>query len=314
MNRGSPRGFALISALWLLVLMSVIASALAWSNRMSVQGMAALVGGAQARYLAEGAVQLVFANLLEISPTDRLLADGEILRLELPGGQVVLEVTDESGKVDINQSEQSMLARLLYSLDVDPSLADALADAIVDFRDPDSLRHLNGAEDDDYASAGLPWDAKDADFTDIGELRKVLGMDEVIFEKLRPHVTLYSRQRGVNPEVAALPVLMAISNESVFSLEDYIEQRRRNHADGLPPPDPPAVDRRFLTRARGVTYNLKALGRTARGQYGGLTTTIRLRRSRSTALIQTLEWSPYLHRGAGQDPLKMVFDTGYREG
>ena len=68
LGRPATSGFALVSALWILVLVSVIASALAWSNRQSVRAMAAITGGVQARYLVEGAVQLVNANLLELLP------------------------------------------------------------------------------------------------------------------------------------------------------------------------------------------------------------------------------------------------------
>lgn len=295
-------GAALITALWMLVLMSLMASALAFSSRMTLQSMAAITGGIQARYLAEGAVQLLYTNLVKNQVSERLLADGEILELPMPGGEVRVHVTDEAGKVDINGADAPLLARLLYSLDVETGRADALADAIVDFRDRDDLRHLNGAEDADYEAAGLAWDAKDAQFSSILELRKVLGMDEELFSALQPHVTVYTRQSGVNPMVASLPVLVAISDDSLFSLQTYIEQRRRNHAEGLPLPDPPSVDRRFLSRSRGMTYTLTAVGQTDRGQTAGLTTTINLKRSRGNAVIQTLEWIPYAQGTALSEP------------
>lgn len=299
----NTRGFALVSALWLLVLMSLIASALAWSNRQSIRGMASLTGGVEARYLAEGGLQLVYANLLQRSAADRLLGDGEILELEISGGLVRLKVSDENGKVDINLAQKPLLARLLYSLDVDRSQADAIADAIMDYRDEDDLRHLNGAEDSEYQAAGLGWEAKDAPFTSVEELRLVYGMEDVIFDALQPYVTIHSRQKGINPEVASLPVLLAVSSDSVFSLENYVRQRRRNHADSLPMPRAPAVDRRFLSRGRGVTYSVAAVGVTERGQQAGLTTTVRLRRGRGSDLIQTLEWLPYLQSEANVDEL-----------
>lgn len=284
--------------------MSAIASALAWSNRHSVRSMAAVTSGVQARYLAEGALQLVYTNLLQINPMERLLGDGEIFHILLQGGEVRVQLTDENGKVDINRATVPLLARLLYSLDVDPSQADAIADAIADYRDEDDLRHLNGAEDADYKAAGLTRGAKDADFTSTDELRYVMGMDESLLRKILPHVTVHSRQQGINPEVASLPVLIAVSGESNFSLQMYVEQRRKNHVEGLPLPQAPSIDRRFLTRARGVTYNLTAVGFTKRGGSAGLDTTIQLRRSRRGGVIQTLEWQPYLTRGTRDNLLR----------
>ena len=307
MISSKDNGIALVSALWLIMLMTVIAGSLSWASRQSVKSTGAIVGGVQARYLADGAAQLVYANLLQRTPGDRLLADGEIIELELPGGKARVKVTDENGKVDINAAKQPLLARLLYSLDVEQSQADALADAIIDYRDENDLRHLNGAEDDDYRAAGLEWGAKDALFTSIGELRKVLGMEDVIFAAMQPFVTIYSRHRGVNPEVASLPVLIAISNDSASTLENYIDRRRQNHAEGIAPPRPPAVDRRFLSRTRGITYTLVTVGVTERDKTMGVTTTIRLRRSRNRALIETLAWAPYA--GADMDEELLLSST-----
>ena len=303
MNETKEKGLVLVTALWLLLFMSMIASALAWSNRETIRGMAAIKGGVQARYLAEGALQLVYINLLNGRSSERLLADGQVIELKLPGGNVGLKITDENGKVDINGADRALLVRLLYSLDVDSNKADALADAIIDYRDKDDFRHLNGAEDSDYEAAGLAWGAKNALFSSTGELRRVLGMDTALFEALSPHVTIYTRQKGVNPEVASLPVLLAVSSASEYSLQAYIEQRRQNHADGLPLPKAPQVDRRFLSRSRGVTYNLMAAGQTAQGGLSGFSKTVRLRRNKKGATIQTLGWEPYLPGGAEKNRL-----------
>ena len=59
-------------------------------------------------------------------------------------------------------------------------------DAIADFRDPDDLRRLNGAEDADYQSAGLKHGAKDGPFKAIEELQQVLGVDHDLYKVARP--------------------------------------------------------------------------------------------------------------------------------
>ncbi|TXS91217.1 general secretion pathway protein GspK [Parahaliea maris] len=293
-RRGSG-GAILLSALWLLVLMSLMVTALTWSTRYSIRAVSVIRDTIEARYLAEGAFQVVYGNLMQRRPDDRLLGDGEVLDIPIGEGHALVRVNDEHGKVDINYAGQALLARLFYSLDVEMSRADSLAAAILDYRDEDHLNLLNGAEDDDYQKRGLAWEAKDAPFTSIEELRQVLGMEPEIFEALRPLVTVHTLSRGVNPEVASLPVLMAISNDSEATLVNYVAQRRSSRSAGLPAPRPPSVDRRFLTRVRGVIYTLSAVGITGQGERSGLSTTIRLRRSSHDATITTLEWRPYLH-------------------
>ncbi|HEB26796.1 MAG TPA: hypothetical protein ENI05_03320 [Porticoccus sp.] len=289
-------GFALISVLWLIVLLTVIAGGLSYTSRQSTQAMSALMGGTQARYLADGAAQLVMMNLLSRTPTDRLLADGETIDVVLPGGHALVTVMDENGKIDINAARGGLLARLFYSLDVEQSQADALADAIADYRDKDELKRLNGAESDDYFAAGMTWGTKDSAFTSVDELQRVYGMQPEIYRAMLPYVTIYARNQGVNPDVASLQVLMAVSDDSVPTLESYIDQRRDNHQNGLPLPSPPTVAREFLSRTRGVTYSLRAVGMTESGQQSGLSTTIRLRRGRNRLSIETIDWQPYINK------------------
>lgn len=294
--RRRTQGFALVSVLWLIVLLSVLAMGLSYASRQSTQAMISLVGGTEARYLAEGGVQLVTMNLLSRDPVDRLLADGETIDVALPGGHVEVTVSDENGKVDINAAREPLLARLFYSLDVDQAIADALADAVADFRDEDDLTRLNGAEDADYLAAGLPAGAKDAPFTSVEELQQVLGMTPDIYRAVRPYVTIYSRHQGINPEVAPLQVLIALSDNSPMSLDSYVRFRRANHRSRLPMPDPPVIDRQFLSRTRGVTYSMTAVGITDANQQSGMSTTIRLRRGRSRLSIETIDWQPFIER------------------
>jgi len=286
-------GFALVAALWLVVLLTVVAVGLSYTNRQAIRSMGALVGGTQARYLAEGGVQLILMSLLARESKDRLLGDGETFPVDLPGGLVNVRVSDESGKIDINTAPAELIARLFNTFDIPEEQASALADALVDFRDEDSLSQLNGAEDEDYLNEGLPWEAKDDLFTSLEELQRVFGMQPWIFQAMLPYVTIHSRQKGVNPEVAPLQVLLALSDESPNALLEYVEQRRESHRDGLALPPAPVIARKFASRSRGVTYTLAAMAQTELGKRASITTTVRLRRSRNRLAIETLDWRPY---------------------
>ena len=75
-----------------------------------------------------------------------------------------MSIQDEDGKIDLNAAPDELLRGLFVSAGLDEDAGAALVDAIVDFRDEDDLTRLNGAEDRDYADAGLPYGAKDAPF------------------------------------------------------------------------------------------------------------------------------------------------------
>lgn len=287
-------GYALIAVLWVLVLLSVLVAGLSASSRQTTKSLEAFAGGVQARYLADGGIQLVILNLLDPLPANRLLGDGQQITVEVDDGKVDVVVTDENGKVDINAANELLLTRLFESLSVDEKKSEQLAAAIADYRDEDDLVRLNGVEDADYLKAGLTYGAKDALFTSVDELKQVLGMDQAIFNAIRPYVTVYAKSQGVNPEVAPLPVLMALSDDSVGMLESYVDQRRQAHKDGLPMPSAPQIDRQFISRTRGVTYSMDAVGFTEKGKQSGVTTTLRVRRGRNQASLEILAWKPYI--------------------
>ena len=286
-------GFVLVAVLWLIMLLSIMAMGLSYSSRQSVRSMSALVGGTQARYLAQGGVQLALANLLNTEAGERLLGDNESVVLELPHGEVELSVIDESGKIDINVAGAELLARLFVSVEVSEEDAEALADAVLDYRDEDDLPGVHGAEDKQYQSADLPWESKDSAFTNVDEMQRVYGMERWIYQAIVPHLTIYSRSKGVNPEVASLQILQALSDDSLSALESYVDQRRENHLEGLAMPESPLIERQFVSRSRGETFTISASGRTPSGQRSAITTTVRLKRGENQETIEILNWQPY---------------------
>ncbi len=77
-----------------------------------------------------------------------------------------------------------------------------LVDAILDWRDPDDLHLVNGAEDEQYAAAGLPYGAKDGPFDSVEELGQVMGFDRELYQALAPALTVTSGQASPALEFA----------------------------------------------------------------------------------------------------------------
>ena len=106
--------------------------------------------------------------------------------------------------------QQIALARfalLLRNLDID----EAVLPAILDWIDADSdERFPNGAEDDYYSRLKPAYRTANHGFVDVSELKLVRGVDDEVFEKLRPFITVLPDATAVNVNTAPLEILMSL--------------------------------------------------------------------------------------------------------
>ncbi len=235
-------GIALVLVLWMLALLSVIAGNLVFSSRTEVLMAGNLASLAQAEALADAGVYKAIHELAR-PPTDpqRWKGDGLTRLWKFQGTELRVKILDESGKVDLNAAPAVLLKGLFRALDVAESDADALADAVTDWRDADDLRSLHGAEKADYAAAGRHYGPANAPFETIDELRQVLGMSDDLFRKLELLVTVHSRQPGINAAVAPREVLLALPGATPEQVDIFLEQRRILLEQGLAAPAVPGV-------------------------------------------------------------------------
>ena len=287
------RGVALILVLWFIVLLGVLALGLSKMSRNNALIARQLSGVTQARQLAEGGVQLAWANLLMASEEERLLGDGEAFALSFEQGKVELILRNESGKIDINQASEALLVRLFEGHGLPLEQSEALAGAIADWRDKDDLVRLHGAEDEDYLAAGLAYGAADSAFTSVSELHKVLGMNENIYRQIEADVTIYSKNPGVVAKVAPLSVLLAISDLERSTLQHYVDERRRTHRAGLPLPPVPLIEQDFVADEEGAVFSLSALATTDQGSVGGQSVVFELLENAGKTRIKRLTSQPY---------------------
>ncbi len=207
----SGRGIALIAVLWGLVLLAVIAASFATTSRTEIRLARNAMENARARALADAGVHRAVLGLAETDPERRLAADGTLYRFVFVDGQALIRIEDEGGKIDLNRAPDQMLKGLFLAAGLDADASAAMVDAIVDFRDANDARRLNGAEDDDYRAAGRRYGAKDRPFEAVEELRQVLGMTPELYALVAPALTVHSRQRKVNRDTASPLVLVALA-------------------------------------------------------------------------------------------------------
>jgi general secretion pathway protein K len=265
-------GIALVLALWLTVLLTVLASGFAFSMRSEALAARNAVSLAQARAVADGAVERAAYELMRPRVGDAWTFDGQAHRYNDGGAAIVVAATDEAAKIDVNAAPDPLLKNMLMVVGgLDDQAAAALVDAIGDWRDPDDLRRPNGAEAPEYRAANLKYVPANAPFETVGEVARVLGMTPAVFQRIAPLLTVYSHQPGVNAATAGRDVLLALPDATPDVVDAYLAQRAEALAAKLPIPPFPAAQaygsgpvpvwriRAQATLADGVTFVREAV-------------------------------------------------------
>jgi general secretion pathway protein K len=283
------RGIALISVLWIIALLTVVAGALSFSVRSETKLAHNLVATTIARHAAEGGIYLAIDRLLYGTERERQV-DRAVYSVSIGEADVRVTVVDEAGKIDLNAAPPELLDGLLRMANVEAWQRRELVDAIQDWRDTDDEVRLHGAEDPDYLAANKSYGAKDGDFATVDELQLVLGMSPQLFRKIRTALTVHSHQRGINPAAASRKVLLALPSARDDTIDAYVELRERRLANAEPLPEPPMIDRRFLAGGAGDTYTIHAEARMRDGVAAELAVTVQLRSSADAPFV-ILSWS-----------------------
>jgi len=263
-SRRRSSGAALLLVLWMIVLLTALVGAFAMTARVEhLQGQV-LARGMNAQAAARAGLEYALHRLAQSDPRVQWQPDGRPYEWEYAGAQVQVRIIAEGGKVDLNQSDATLLAGLLRALGSDPGEATRLAGAIIDWRDPDSLSQpAGGAEDADYAAAGRAYGAKDAEFESIAELEQVLGFTPALYAKIAPHVTVHSRSPRPDPAFATAPVLdaMGMEGERIVAGRGVVDP-----ATGLPLVGGGALPSLGGGPAAGGTYSIDSRAQLADGR------------------------------------------------
>lgn len=256
------RGAALLLVLWLVALLTALVGAYALTAR--IEALQGRVGsrGAMAQEIARAGMEYALVRVADRNPETHWQPNGRAYAWRFDGHDVQVRIIDETGKVDLNQADVPLLSRLMQALGEPPDASDALAAAIVDWRDADDLgQPVGGAEDGDYAAAGRPYGAKDAPFETIAELEQVLGMTPDLYARLEPFLTLYSGRGQPDATYAQGPVLVAMGMDATA----WLAQREAAGAAG-------ALQ---LVGTGSGTYSIESRARLADGRETSLRTVVR---------------------------------------
>src|SRR5258708_2577254 len=148
-----------------------------------------------------------------------------------------ISIQDELGRIDLNTAEGSLLISVLQSTGLDAKSASDLADKMLDWRDANPAKRLNGAKDRDYRIAGLSYRPRSGPFQGVDELKLVMGMTAELFRRLAPALTVYSGRPFIDPPGAPAGALLALPTMDATKVAALIAARAESTTapeDGQP--------------------------------------------------------------------------------
>lgn len=274
------RGAALLFALWAVALLAALLAGLALGARSESEAALNLYSQTRARYAADAGVARAIEALRESDPARRWVPDGRSYQFEFDGARVQVRIDDVSGQVDLNAATPQVLTNLFRAAGADNARAQALSDAVQDWRDSDDLPHAHGAEADTYKQAGLKWQPRNGPFRSGDELARVYGMSDALYRKLAEAVTVYSGRNFPDAQYAG-PLALAASRDGDLNAATRAVEDRRAHppqtANGVLAQIQSGIQSEALVAgAGGVTQEIRSLATLPDGTQSGQDVTLRL--------------------------------------
>ena len=225
----SRRGVALFAALWLVVAIGVVALEFSLEARERRLAAANTVELAEARAAAMGGIEHAHARLdralrqpalqgamAVLRAADPWLDADSLLQLDEDVDSIPYRVSarDVTSMLNLNRVTESQLLLFLTRLGYDYSLADDVAQSIMDWRDTDIMRRARGAEREAYLEAGRLVLPRDGSFQELDELLHVMHMTPEMYDSISPFLTVRGTDRRINVNTAPEPVLRSLAGLS----------------------------------------------------------------------------------------------------
>jgi general secretion pathway protein K len=236
------KGIALLMVLWVITILSVIALEFSFAMRTEVKITQNFQEELQLYAMAQGGVQRAVLELIykhdpqiqqkrkpssiEEIPAElrEWVTDGREYPLTYERGICTMRVIGEAGKININSVSEAVLRKIMTNLGLEGEAKDIVVDSILDWRDPDDLFRVNGAENDYYHSLKEPYDCKNGYLDSVEELLLIRGVTPELFygrkaanqggtEKVAERIglkeifSLYAQGEQIDINSASLPVL-----------------------------------------------------------------------------------------------------------
>lgn len=243
-TRSGRNGFALMAALWLVVIVGVTGYELSVRSRVRRLAVANSLEKVSADAAADAALETVRAALENrlahpLDARSRTLVDATLdpwgdltfLRsdtLKLGDERASAHAYDAGTRLNLNRATEGDIRRMLSAIPIDAGEADRLAQRITDWRDADSFRRSRGMERDDYLRSGARVLPTNAEFSQVAELRDVDGVTAELYARIAPYFTVFGTGQ-VNLNAAPRVVITSLpgmSDEAISVIFRYRQSSR----------------------------------------------------------------------------------------
>ncbi len=237
--RLNDKGVVLVFVLWVLVFLSVIVTSfsyLAGQNRKTVffEGIQT-----KAYFIAQAGVHTALTQFIQSqkeNTTTQWRLNTTIPSQEFGEGEFQVFISNEGGKINLNQADSFLLKILLNKMDLRANDKDIIIDSILDWRDKDNLYRLNGAEDAYYSALPEPYTCRDGHFLTLTELLKVRGVTPLIYNTcFKDTLTIKKDENEMLPLRSSMQTYLQLENRgSSNSNQTFLtlEKRKLNNRIG----------------------------------------------------------------------------------
>lgn len=225
-------GFALLASVWLMVAIAAIGLEVSWLARSRRLAVANVLDESRAHAAAVAGLEHARARLTGALAPSRGDALADPWRwavggdsADLASSQYAFHLRDDAAALDVNRVDERTLTRLFQACGADAGEAAQSAQRIADWRDPDTLRRVRGAERDDYLALGARLLPRDGPVQSVAELDDVAGVPARAWACVRPLLQV-GGLGGVNPNTAPAEVLTALSGFSATTARAVVQSRQ----------------------------------------------------------------------------------------
>jgi general secretion pathway protein K len=217
-------GYVLLTVLWVVAIASVLGLSFITTARQGIASSANRRALVELGWLAEGCAagaRQIIDELLQSADSEEPMPWKHLDALALPSlvapePECALDLAPDGLRIDPNTMGGSELRRFLFQHGIPGAVADSLADALLDWQDPDSVTRPFGAGIEWYRAHHRPG-PRHAPLRSPAEVLWVRGFDEhsLMASQLEPDAGRIVFTRAPLPVIAALP---GMTTEAVAAL------------------------------------------------------------------------------------------------
>jgi len=245
------RGVAVVAVMWIVAALALLVVGMAAGTRADIRAAQVARAEAEASAFGDAAIQLA---ALEMRTSAEPLRTAAMREYEFEGRPIQVDIRPVEGYIDLNNASDTLLRDLfLIGAGLPQEQAEALAQRVVDWRDPDQMPLPLGAENDAYQAAGSPNLTRGEKLTQPEDLLQILGMTLDVYDKIEHFVTVFGAS-GVDPK-AATPAVLAILAKGNIELASKIAAARDS---GDPAIDMTGLEQAHLAAASGNRFRVEA--------------------------------------------------------